>query len=52
MMNDPEPESVVNQLDATATGVCLITVASFNNDGTLDRSRTDRMVDRYFAIDQ
>lgn len=39
----------MNQLDASATGVYLITVTPFTDSGELDLASTDRMVD--FCID-
>ena len=39
----------MNQLDASATGVYLIAVTPFCEDGTLDLASTDRMVDFYLA---
>jgi 4-hydroxy-tetrahydrodipicolinate synthase len=40
----------VNQLDSSASGVYLITVTPFTDDGALDLPSTDRMVD--FCLDK
>ena len=40
----------MNQLDSSASGVYLITVTPFKDDGALDLASTDRMVD--FCLEQ
>ena len=43
-------ELIVKKLDASATGVYLITVTPFTDSGALDLSSTDRMID--FCLDK
>ena len=43
-------ELIVKRLDASATGVYLIAVTPFTDNGALDLASTDRMVD--FCLEQ